>query len=76
MVQRRPPDAVRSRVVAALEANFLLGLAVSFVFAGALVAAFGPKVSYGLAGVGCVATALVLMPLLRDRFNKADGTRR
>jgi MFS family permease len=76
MVQRRAPDAVRSRVVAALEANFLLGLALSFVFAGALVTAFGPKVSYGLAGVGCLATAAVLMPLLRRRFNEADGTRR
>jgi MFS family permease len=64
--QRRSPDAVRSRVVGALEASFLLGLAVSFLFAGTLIDAFGPKAAYVLAGGGVFVTALMLLPLLRS----------
>ena len=65
--QRRSPDAVRSRVIGALEANFLLGLAVSFLFAGSLIDAFGPKSAYVLAGAGCFVCALMLVPLLRGK---------
>lgn len=69
--QRLSPDAVRSRVIAALEAVFLLGLAISFLFAGPLVDALGPKAAYALAGAGCAATGLMLLPPLlrqsRDR---------
>jgi MFS family permease len=61
--QRNSPDAVRSRVIAALEAVFLLGLAGSFLFAGPLIDALGPKAAYALAGAGCVATAVMLLPL-------------
>jgi MFS family permease len=64
--QRRSPDAVRSRVVGALEASFLLGLAVSFLFAGTLIDAFGPKAAYVLASGGVFVTALMLLPLLRS----------
>jgi MFS family permease len=63
--QRLSPDAVRSRVLAALEAVFLLGLSVSFLFAGPLIDALGAKAAYALAGVGCTVTALMLVPLLR-----------
>jgi MFS family permease len=63
--QTRSPDQVRSRVMGALETVFLLGLAVSFPFAGVLIGAFGPKVCYAVAGAGCVATAALMMPLLR-----------
>lgn len=41
--QRLSPDAVRSRVIAALEAVFLLGLAASFLFAGPLWTRWGPR---------------------------------
>lgn len=71
--QRRPPDHLRSRVVAGLEATFLLGLAVSFLFAGSFVATFGPRAAYALAGAGCLATALMLTPLLRRGFDGAAG---
>ena len=74
--QRRSPDAVRSRVVAGLEGIFLIGLAVSFLFAGAFVNAFGPKAAYGLAGLGCTVTALLLLPLLRERLPAPAGDRR
>lgn len=63
--QRLSPDAVRSRVRAALEAVFLLGLALSFLFAGPLVDALGAKSAYALAGAGCGVTALMLLPLFR-----------
>jgi MFS family permease len=63
--QRRSPDAVRSRVIGALEANFLLGLAASFLFAGSFVDAFGPKAAYVLAGAGLFVAALMLLPLRR-----------
>ena len=74
--QRRSPDAVRSRVVAGLEGIFLIGLAVSFLFAGAFVNAFGAKAAYGLAGLGCTVTALLLLPLLRERLPAPAGDRR
>lgn len=65
--QRLSPDGVRSRVIAALEAVFLLGLASSFLFAGPLVDAVGAKGAYALAGAGCAATALMLTPLLSSQ---------
>ena len=77
--QRLSPDAVRSRVLAALEAVFLLGLSVSFLFAGPLVDRLGAKASYVLAGVGCSVTGILLLSLLRTgvkrglRRTHADG---
>jgi MFS family permease len=64
LFQRRSPDRVRSRVVAVLEAVFHSGLAVSFLFAGALVDAFGSKAAYVLAGSGCALAAMLLLPVL------------
>jgi MFS family permease len=64
--QRRSPDYVRGRVIAALEAVFHGGLALSFLFAGSLIDAFGPKAAYGLAGAGCTVAAIMLVPLLRE----------
>ncbi len=74
--QRRSPDAVRTRVLAGLEGIFLTGLAVSFLFAGAFVTAFGPKAAYALAGAGCLVTAVLLTPLLRARFSNRAEERR
>jgi uncharacterized membrane protein YhdT len=54
-------------VIAALEAVFHIGLALSFLFAGWLVDAFGPKAAYGLAGAGCTVAAIMLLPVLRER---------
>ncbi len=63
--QMRSPDEVRSRVLGALEAVFLVGLAISFPVAGLLIGAFGPRVCYAVAAAGTVAAGLLIVPLLR-----------
>ena len=65
--QRRSPDAVRSRVIGALEAIWHGGISISFLFSGALVDGLGPKSAYVLAGAGCAACAVLLTPLLHTR---------
>jgi MFS family permease len=72
--QRLSPDAVRSRVRAALEAVFLLGLAASFLFAGQVVDAFGPRAAYALAGIGCGVSAFMLIPLVRGARRDRTGS--
>jgi MFS family permease len=64
--QRRSPDAVRSRVMAALDSVFLVGLALAFPVGGVLVDHAGPRVAYAVAGVGCTITALLLFRVARD----------
>jgi MFS family permease len=60
--QRRAPDAVRSRVLGALEATILISLAVSFLFGGAVVDALGPRVTYAIGGVTFLLAAAILFP--------------
>ncbi|HXY71248.1 MAG TPA: MFS transporter [Actinomycetota bacterium] len=68
MTQRRTPDEVRSRVMAAMDAAVTTALALSFVFAGPFVAAVGPRGAYLAAGVSCLLGAAILLPpLLRDQ---------
>jgi predicted MFS family arabinose efflux permease len=63
--QRRTPDAVRSRVIAASEGltsiTFVLGLAA----AGAVLRAVGPQNVYAIGGVTAAIGAVVLLPILR-----------
>ena len=68
MAQRRTPDEVRSRVMAAMDAAVTMALALSFVGAGPFVAAVGPRGAYLAAGVSCLLGAAILLPVLvRDR---------
>jgi MFS family permease len=67
IMQRRTPDAVRSRTTAAFEAVISLGLAVSYVLAGPVLELFGPQESYRIGGVTAGLAALALLPLLRLR---------
>jgi MFS family permease len=71
ILQRRTPDAVRSRVAAAFEGLLHAMFAVSFVFAGLLVEWLGPKPAYLVAGAGSLVTAAVLSPLLRSGSARA-----
>ncbi len=70
VMQRRTPDAVRSRTMAAMEAVLSLGLAVSYVAAGPVLRIVAPQTAYLVAGVFAVGATVVLLPLVRL---KADG---
>jgi MFS family permease len=72
MFQRLSPDVVRSRAIAALEAVYLLGMTLAFLFAGPLVDTFGPKAAYAVAGTGCGIAACMLLPLLRSSRRAQD----
>ncbi len=63
--QRRTPDAVRSRVMAATEAVWQISFAVAFMVGGVAVEALGPKRVYGLAGVAAIVASVGLLPILR-----------
>jgi MFS family permease len=67
ITQRRTPDAVRSRVMAAFEAVLSFGLAVAYLMAGPVLEALGPQATYRLGGVSALAAALLLVPLLALR---------
>ena len=62
LIQRRVPDAVRGRVLAAIEAAVLVSLALSFGFAGFLLEAVGPRMTYLVAGVVFAIGALLIAP--------------
>jgi MFS family permease len=65
IAQRRTPDAVRSRVLAAMDASVTIALALSFVAAGPLVAALGPRGAYAAAGISALLGGAILLPVLR-----------
>lgn len=65
ILQRRTPDAVRSRAAAAIETAALWAFALSFPAAGPLITAAGVHGVYVVAAVGCTASALVLVPAMR-----------
>ena len=73
IMQRRTPDAVRSRVMAAFDAVLSLGLAIAYVFAAPVLKAVGPQRVYLLGGVAATVATLVLIPLRRlGRDAEAD----
>ena len=55
IIQRRTPDAVRSRVVAANESLVHAALMVGFIAAGPVIAWVGPQTTYGIGGVAALA---------------------
>jgi MFS family permease len=67
MMQRRTPDAVRSRAMAAFEALLSLGLFVAYLLAIPALRALEPQHVYLLGGIGAAAATVVLLPLLRLR---------
>jgi MFS family permease len=72
IIQRRTPDAVRSRTMAALEAVLSLGLAAAYLAAGPVLRVVEAQSVYVIAGFFAVAATLVLLPLVRLR---TDGGR-
>jgi MFS family permease len=65
IMQRRTPDAVRSRTMAAFESILSLGLACAFLLAGPVLEALGPRVVYRLGGASALIAAGMLLPLRR-----------
>jgi MFS family permease len=67
IMQRRTPDAVRSRTMGAFEALLSVGLVVAYLLAGPVLSAVGPRWVYRIGGVAALAAAIVLVPILRLR---------
>ena len=67
IAQRRTPDAVRSRVMGAIDALVTGALALSFVAAGPFVGAVGPRGAYAAAGVSSLVGGAILFPALWGR---------
>ena len=59
IMQRRTPDAVRSRVSGAMETFVHGGLALSYVVGGPVVAALGPRAAYVLGGVAALIGVVI-----------------
>ena len=67
MMQRRTPDEIRSRTVAAFEAVLSFGLAVAYIAAGPVLQVLSPQAVYRVAALGAGGALLILLPLLRLR---------
>jgi MFS family permease len=65
ILQRRTPDAVRSRATAATEAVVMGAFALSFPMAGIAIGVLGVRGVYVLAAAGCAVAALILVPAMR-----------
>lgn len=66
VTQRRAPDAVRSRVIAASEAVVSVAFALGFVLAAPVLSAVGPRWSYAVGSFIGVAASLMLIPAVRE----------
>lgn len=66
VTQRRAPDAVRSRVIAASEAVVSVAFALGFVVAAPVLSAVGPRWSYAVGSFIGVAASLMLIPAVRE----------
>ena len=67
IMQRRTPDAVRSRTLAAFEAVLSLGLAIAYIVAAPVLRAVGPQAVYRIGGAAALLAAAILLPLARLR---------
>jgi len=72
IMQRRTPDAVRSRTMAAFEALLSLGLFVAYLLAIPLLRAVEPQRVYLIGGIAAAVAALMLVPLLALRREAAE----
>jgi MFS family permease len=76
IMQRRTPDALRSRTMAAFDAVLSCGLAIAYLLAGPALRAFGPQPVYRIGGLTALLAAIMLSPLIRLRHEpevEADG---
>jgi MFS family permease len=71
IMQRRTPDAVRSRVASAMDAVAQWAIGISFLAAGAIVAWVGPRGTYIVGGLIGLLSVLALWPILASRGRPA-----
>lgn len=64
IMQRRTPDAVRSRVSGAFDAVVHIGMAVSYVIAGPAVSWLGPRGVYIVGGVAAFVGVFIALPIV------------
>jgi len=77
IMQRRTPDAVRSRVSGAFDAVIHIGMAVSYVIAGPAVSWLGARGVYIVGGVAAFAGLFLALPIVRAaRVPSAEGVDR
>ncbi|TMK34144.1 MAG: MFS transporter [Actinobacteria bacterium] len=67
IMQRRTPDALRSRTMAAFDAVLSCGLAIAYLLAGPVLRAVGPQPVYRIGGLTALLAAITLSPLIRLR---------
>jgi MFS family permease len=65
IMQRRTPDAVRSRVSGAFDSIVHVGMAISYVMAGPGVAWLGPRGVYIVGGIAAFIGVAIALPILR-----------
>jgi MFS family permease len=73
IMQRRTPDAVRSRAMAAFEALLSLGLFFAYLLAIPALRALRPQHVYLLGGIGACIATIVLLPMLQLRHAAEDA---
>jgi MFS family permease len=74
IMQRRTPDAVRSRVAAAIDACSQIAIGLAFIAAGPVVAWLGPRGTYVFGGLVGLLSVLALRPVLAARREVDAGT--
>jgi MFS family permease len=67
IMQRRTPDAVRSRVSGAYDSIVHVGMALSYVVAGPAVSWWGARGVYIVGGIAAFLGVAIAMPILRER---------
>lgn len=65
ILQRRTPDAVRARVLAASEALLLVAFAASFTLAGPVIGLAGVRGAYAVAAAASLAAAAIMILAMR-----------
>jgi MFS family permease len=71
--QRRTPDVVRSRVMAAVEFVVMVAYALALVFSGQVLRIVGPQHVYLIGGATAIVGGLVFWPVVRmTRRSRAE----
>jgi MFS family permease len=73
LLQRRTPDVVRSRTMAAFETVMHVGMTAALLLGAALVPILGPKGAYAVGGCTGLLGTVILLPLLRWLPDRAPG---